>query len=335
VGETMKEAIGIAPAKCILLGEHAVVYGYPAIATAIGLYSKVIITELDSEEIKLIFENFNVELVGKDLEDVFKQAPEKILSMVLPVKIGLEFWELLHEMKFSHIQIQFKVEFWIGAGLGASASLAVALYKALQIYYEKNYSDTECFHFSLQMEKVSHGNPSGIDNTICSREGTIYYKNRISTEIIVDNSKLYPLLIIYSGQSHSTSDALLKIEKKRNESVDRIEEAFRTIGSLAEQGKFALEMGDMKKLQLLMEENQIELANLDLMTPAMEKIFNMGKILGIRGLKMTGAGLGGCLIALDTPEKLYRFKEKLDARNIESKIVLFNIKSTDLNYGFV
>ena len=331
----MKEAIGIAPAKCILLGEHAVVYGYPAIATAIGLYSKVIINELNSDEIHLIFENFNVELSGKTIEEVFNDTPELILSMVLPVKIGLEFWELFHETKLSRVQIRFKVEFWMGAGLGASASLAVALYKALQKYYGKLYSDTECFHFSLQMEKMSHGNPSGIDNTICSSEGTIYYKNRTASEIYVDNSKIYPLLIIYSGQSHSTSDAVLKIEKKRIESVEEVEEIFKNIGSLVDQGKFALEVGDMKKLQLLMEENQIELAKLDLMSVEMERIYNMGKILGIRGLKMTGAGLGGCIIALDTPEKLHRFKEKLDMRNIENKIVLFNIKSTDLNFGIV
>lgn len=331
----MKKSIGIAPAKCIILGEHAVVYGHSAIATTVGLYSKVTIMDNYTDEIRLVFENINVELAGKDLDEIVNNTPKSFMPMLLPIKIGLEFWEMLYVIKITRVHIRFFIEFWVGAGLGASASLSVALYRALQDFYNKEYSELTCFHFSLQMEKITHMAPSGLDNTICSKEGTIIFKDRNSVPVSIENEKMYPMIIIYSGQAHSTTDAIKKIDKIRNMNVDAVNESFKYIGGLAEQGKYALEAGDMKKLQILMEENQTELEKYELMTPQMDKILNLGKNLGIRGLKMTGGGLGGCLIAIDQPEKLHKFKEKLDVRNIESKIVLFNIKSGDINYGII
>lgn len=307
----MNKITATAPGKCILFGEHAVVYGYTAIVSTIEINSTCSIQMTRKSQIRWNFPNFgnkfeiSIENLVNDPEYLSKISNNPFF----------QFYFLLNQiisdfnLNPKGMEITVSSNLWSNSGLGSSASTACAYVKALDEFFLLNLSQEQLNRFAYSMEKFVHGNPSGIDNTVITQGGLLKYKGPNFSQIT--GIPRIPLLIIDSGISHSTAEAVNKVRKFKEKSPEIVGEIFQKIEEISNQGISALKKGNIDELGNLFRRNQTLLEKLDLSNPTIGKIIEIGKELGIYGVKITGAGMGGALIAVDSEEKLQKFQKRL------------------------
>ena len=233
----MKKRIARAPGKCILFGEHAVVYNQPAISLGIeNLYSECLIEEIQEPGILLNLENYKIPLVFNNIGEAVENIPEKFGQFAE----GLRYFAHQFKKPVNRIKITVKSEIWPGSGLGSSASTAVAFISALFAFYDLNPDKQKINELVLSMEKRVHGNPSGIDNTTCVYGKLIFFRSR-NFEFLIPPEN-FNLLITYTGNPHNTQMAVQQVQKRRDENRAKVEKIFQSIGAITSQAKDALKV---------------------------------------------------------------------------------------------
>ncbi|MHA1894904.1 MAG: mevalonate kinase, partial [Candidatus Helarchaeota archaeon] len=192
----MKNCISCSsPSKIILFGEHAVVYGFPAIVAAISKRSFCEIKPRSDDNFLIDLKDFqSSKLYGlKDLTSPFIESDKQFSSFFMILKRMNEFYSFN-----SGFDVQLYSDIPIAAGLGSSASLNVSLVNGINHFFQLNLSKEKISSFAYIGEKVVHGTPSGIDNTIATYGGLLYYENKKFTHfekkgqltLIVSNTKI-------------------------------------------------------------------------------------------------------------------------------------------------
>ena len=217
-----------APGKCILFGEHAVVFGYPAIAIAINQFSYCHIERGKTPGISLILKDFNIHylipripLEKQIVEDRFKQY-----------EIGLTILVDRYNIEMEALQITIFSDLWPGAGLGSSASAGVAFLTALNIFYELHLSKQIISDLAFEMEREVHGHPSGIDNTVCTFGSMIFFQQGQKESLPVPPN--FPILLTYSGKPHNTKEAVAKVHLLRTKNPESTALLFQNIGNITQ-----------------------------------------------------------------------------------------------------
>lgn len=272
--------------KVILLGEHGVVYGHPALAAGlgVGVHATARVSELD--------------------DDVIVARPWGVTATVgseEPLALGLQ--AILDGMPSARprVRVEVDVELPGGAGLGCSAAIGVAVTGALDALFSIERSAEERGDFSLRWERVFHGNPSGVDNAMAAVGGVALFRRGQPLQSVRAKKPL-PLVIAHSGESSSTKEIVAMVARQREAETQRVDEAFGAIAALVNNAKLAVEAGDLKGLGQLLDLNQMLLAGLMLSTEKIEELCRVAREEGALGAKLTGAGAGGCMIALAKDE---------------------------------
>ena len=275
----MREATGRGRGKVILLGEHSVVYGKPALAAglAIGVTTRV----KPAAQFVLECQPWDVRVDRAD-DDNLARAFDAVLA-------GYDAPAPVH--------VHADVELPGGAGLGCSAALGVAVVDALDAAYGIERSPEQRAEFSLAWERVFHGNPSGVDNTMAACGGIAVFVKGQPLERVRPRTRL-PLVIAHSGESSSTKEVVDHVRRQHDKDPKRIGEVFDAIEALVRNAKLAVEAGDLKGLGQLMDMNQAMLSALMISTEKLETLCRNARAAGALGAKLTGAGGGGCMIAL-------------------------------------
>lgn len=272
--------------KVILLGEHGVVYGHPALAAGlgVGVHATARVSESD--------------------DDVIVARPWGVTATVgseEPLALGLQ--AILDGMPSARprVRVEVDVELPGGAGLGCSAAIGVAVTGALDALFSIERSAEERGDFSLRWERVFHGNPSGVDNAMAAVGGVALFRRGQPLQSVRVKKPL-PLVIAHSGESSSTKEIVAMVARQREAETQRVDEAFGAIAALVNNAKLAVEAGDLKGLGQLLDLNQMLLAGLMLSTEKIEELCRVAREEGALGAKLTGAGAGGCMIALAKDE---------------------------------
>jgi mevalonate kinase len=279
-----------APGKIILFGEHAVVYGYAAIAIAIELRAKCTLVSSLSKMPSIL------------TPDLFPNKRFKIdKDSSLPSSLrAIEFLIrelLLNKERKNCPQIEITSEIPPSAGLGSSAAVAVSLISSLHAFLNINSSLEEINKIAFEAEKIIHGSPSGIDNTISTFGGGIFYEKGVKRKIPVDN-KSYFFVIVNSLIPRNTKDVVEKVKQRRDDNKQEINQIFEDIQTISYQAEASLKKGDYEKTGILMSENQLLLEKLGVGHPKLTKIIRLVDKHDALGRKLTGAGEGGCIVAL-------------------------------------
>ncbi len=314
----MLSSIASAPGKCILFGEHAVVYGYPSIALAINIRSYCKITENKQKGISLILKNYNKKLNFIDLHELSERIPPKYTQ----IAVGLDLIRKNYNISIKDIEIILNSDLWPEAGLGSSASTSVAFLAALSDYYKLKLKKEEISEFAYKLEKIVHGKPSGIDNTICSQGGAILYEKHKFQKIEFD--KNLQVLVTYSGKTHNTKKAIENVKDFYINSPKISIELFKKIKKLTLSGISKLEKGNFREIGNLMTENQQILYKFGLSSPEIKEIVQIATSNNAFGSKLTGAGMGGCVISIGNLSVLQIIKEKLKKLDYPSIITSIN-----------
>lgn len=286
-----------APAKVILFGEHAVVYGEPAIAVPISRIRTRVWMEPNESGFAIQSDAGG----GPDLSGV----QQLINSFREDFGIG--------EMPSETLRIASQIP--IASGLGSGAALSCAVTKCLMKRFGVSLTADEINARVYEIEKLYHGTPSGIDNTVICYEKPLYFiKNRESRIFSADIHSL-PLLVVDSGIRSRTVDAVSDVRAH----FDKNEPLIRQIGSLVREAVYALLAEDEEIIGALMNENQRLLRGIDVSCGLIDECIADALRHGARGAKLTGAGRGGNFIVLAK-----------DAENAESLRALFRKKGLNV-----
>ena len=273
--------MGFGRGKVILLGEHAVVHGCPAIA--VGIERGVTAEAVTAERDLLRLSPWDLALgPAAEGDEPLERAFAAALAMY-PSRPALE--------------VSAKVDLPPGAGLGCSAAIGVAVLDAIDEALGIERSRTDLGKAALAWEKVFHGNPSGIDNTMSAIGGVALFRKGDALRSLHSNKPLH-LVIGYSGEPSSTKEMVASVARQLENDRERVNKAFEGIEVLVRNAKLAIEAGDLVALGQLLDLNHTILSSLMLCTTKLDDMCQAARRAGALGAKMTGAGGGGCMFAL-------------------------------------
>jgi mevalonate kinase len=303
-----------APGKCILFGEHAVVYGYPAIAAAISIKSTCIIEELSESKIELILKNFDKKYEFKDLDDLF----EKIPSQLKQIKYLFKIIHQKSNVQIEKLKITIFSNLFPSSGLGSSASIAVALIMAFNTYFNLELEKREISNIAFELEKLIHGTPSGIDNTICTFGSLIFFQDNRFRYLEVPHD--FKILVTYTNMEHKTKLAIEQLRRFKDEEPSFCDYIFDKIRFYTELAELEISQGNLDEIGKLMNINQKLLAALNLSNDLINEIIHIANENGAYGSKLTGAGLGGCVISIGAEDHLEEISQILNKKGFNSLI---------------
>jgi mevalonate kinase len=280
-----------APGKIILFGEHAVVYGRPALAVPVTqVHADVEVREADHVGIWI------------DAPDVKLHAELNTLPSDHPLASVIHNFLFLSRISpFPNLSIKISSSIPVASGLGSGAAVTVALTRALSSHLNHPMSDEDVNAFTYEIEKLYHGTPSGIDNTVVTYAKPVYF---IKAHPIETFKVGHPFTIIIgdTGISAPTKESVGDVRKLWEADESSWEKAFDEAGEIAKTAKMSIENGIWELLGDLMNANHELLQKMTVSSPELDTLVETARKAGALGAKMSGGGRGGNMIALVIPE---------------------------------
>ena len=269
--------------KLILFGEHAVVYGHRALACSVPRGARVELSRSPAP-------SWTVDHPGGSFtanNDVLR-AGEILLRHL--------------DLRPAELTIRVELSIPVGAGLGSSAAMAVALARAACALQEIPPERQEAIVFDAvaASEQILHGNASGIDQAAACSRGFFTFTRGAAPEPLQAPDRRW--LIARVAPAASTSRLVQGVADRRGRHPALLDTIFQEIDDLAAAGADALRAGRFEEVGELMDINQGLLNALGVSTPALEQACFAARQAGALGAKLTGAGGGGCIVALPAEE---------------------------------
>ncbi|APS00320.1 mevalonate kinase [Pajaroellobacter abortibovis] len=284
----MRSVPNLAYGKVILVGEHAVVYGIPAIALGIERGVRAWLSPSTFSCSELVIKEWGVHVCNHEQEE---SDIGRAFRSLLKAGGNAERWGKVSGVDTVRVEVESDLS--PGVGLGCSAALGVAIARAL----DPKATAEAVIERAMQWEKVFHGSPSGIDTTIAAHGGCIFFKKGKGMVRIKSRLK-FLLCVAYSGSASSTRVMVEQVAQLLENHRPHVEALFNRIRRIVSLTRKALESEEYQKVGDLMDDNQACLDSLSLSTPALGQLCQLAKRAGAWGAKLTGAGGGGCVIAL-------------------------------------
>ncbi|WP_164670729.1 mevalonate kinase [Virgibacillus doumboii] len=277
-------AIGVAHSKLILIGEHAVVHGQPAIALPFPLVGVESVIDYAPGKVKIDSTFYHGPIDA---------APESLEGIVNCIKATLNHLHLPCE----DMLIRIKSSIPPGKGLGSSASVAIAVIKSLFSYFDRGYTEEELLELANISETYAHGVPSGIDTMTITSESPVWYEKEQPIELINPKGDFH-FIVADSGRVGDTRLAVESVASLFKSAPRRIQAKLDRIGELTHRARNALESASKHLLGQMLNEAQKELEALGVSDAGLNRLIYFARQEGALGAKLTGGGNGGCIIAL-------------------------------------
>jgi mevalonate kinase len=282
-----------APGKVILFGEHAVVYGEPAIA--------VPVSEVEARAtVEPAPLGSGLKLVAADLEQRFALAEASSRDpLALAARLTLD--RLSAPVPDATIVIRSSIP--IASGLGSGAAVSTAMVWALTEFIGRPLSPAQVSELVFEVEKIHHGTPSGIDNTVIAYEQPVYFvRTEASGPHLISVGASFTLVIADTGLPSPTRRLVSRVRAGWKRDRPRYEALFKEIGEVVREGYRRIEAGDVDALGPLMDRNHALLIRLGVSSPTLDRLVYAAREGGALGAKLSGAGQGGNMLALVNAE---------------------------------
>ncbi|MBI5565265.1 MAG: mevalonate kinase [Chloroflexi bacterium] len=274
-----------APGKIILFGEHAVVYNRPAIAVPVAQVQAIVTIEPHARG------SIIHALDTGRLIDYAQADPNDPLAAI--VRVTLAHFGL----PAPDCAVTIRSTIPIASGLGSGAAVSVAIVRALAAWLDQPIDDETVSRLSYEVEKLHHGTPSGIDNTVIAYSRPVYFVRGQMIETF-EVKRPFTVAIGNTGIASPTKIAVGDVRKGREVDPVRYEAWFDQIGAIAREARTAIEHGEIDRLGPLMDQNQSLLQNIGVSSVELERLIAAAKAAGAAGAKLVGGGRGGNMIAL-------------------------------------
>jgi mevalonate kinase len=299
-----------APGKIILFGEHAVVYGRAALAVP------VIQVHADVE-----VEDSSRAGIWIDASDVNLRAELNTFPSDHPLASVLHNLFFLSRVSpFPNLEIRINSTIPAASGLGSGAAVTVALTRALASHLNYSMTDEEVNAFAYEIEKLYHGTPSGIDNTVVTYARPVYFVRGQPMEIFKVGQP-FTIVIGDTGISAPTKESVGDVRKLWEADQPKWERVFDQVGEIAEQARKTIESGKWEILGELMNKNHWLLQEMTVSSPELDQLVEAARNAGALGAKLSGGGRGGNMIALVEPESAESVASSLHAAGAKNTII--------------
>jgi len=311
------KSIASAPGKIILFGEHFVVHGTKAILAAIDKRVTVTSTFTENKTIKV---NSQLGTIEVPISSSYEEMENEFRPFVyLANKI------INSEQNVSGLEITIDSDIPIGVGLGSSSACCVAATASISELFNE-LSSEEILKMSIEAEKTIFPDSSGADCTVCTYGGMIEYPSIDK----IDNTFDLNLVIANSMIPHNTKNSVKKVNKFKENDEDRFSQLCDLENGLISEVIVAMKNNDVTALGLKMSENQKYLEEIQVSNDTLRDMINSLNEISL-GSKITGAGDGGCIIALVKDENVNKvpallgkdkecFSAKIDTKGVVWKI---------------
>ncbi len=281
----MNAVCGSAAGKVILLGEHAVVYGRPAIAVPLGDLRVTVTLIPHSAPLQI-----QAPAVGVDarLEDLPPDHPLARIVYLTVERFGVAPPRAL---------LRVESEIPVASGLGSGAAVSTAIVRALAAWYGLRPSPEVVSALVYEVERIHHGTPSGIDNTVIAYEQPVYFVRGQPPRPLAVGGEFH-LMVADSGVPSPTREVVLDVRRRWEADRERYERLFDRVAEQVEGAYQAIVWGDATELGARMSENHRLLREMGVSAPVLDELVEAARRAGALGAKLSGAGRGGNVVAL-------------------------------------
>lgn len=280
-------ATASAPGKIILFGEHSVVYGRPALA--------VPVTQVQA----------TVNVIASSRPGIWIDAPDISLSSDLNslspdhplAAVVREVFSSLGTSQDLPITVHISSTIPVAAGLGSGAAVSVAIIRALSAFLGKSLPKEEISALAYEVEKLHHGTPSGIDNSVITYVRPVYFIMGQPIETFHVGSP-FTIVVGDTGIIAPTKESVGDVRRLWQAEPARWENVFDKVAEIVLKARQAIEIGNISTLGPLMDANHALLKQLTVSSPELDRLVEAARQSGALGAKLSGGGRGGNMIAL-------------------------------------
>ncbi len=277
--------IGSAPAKAILMGEHFVVHGTPALAVPVKTMTLEVVLGETSEQ-------------------------EPLLG-----HLGFCFWtsrEAFDRECSVPLSVQVKSSIPEGAGLGSSAALSLAMARAMAEAFRTPTDDAELRRVSMACERQAHGKPSGIDTEVCLLAQPVWAQPGAPFQALSGAGlERFGLIVLGAGPGGATSEMIRGVSGFLGTYPKRFHELTEETRNRSSKAREALISGDIDTLGLLLNQQHEALREIGVSTERLDTVVACARDLGAAGAKLSGAGGGGVAVAVAPVEEVQGLARRL------------------------
>ena len=310
--------VAYAPGKVILVGEHAVVYGRPAVALPVNQVRAEATVESAKEGQGIIIKAADL---GQTLVLGRGEPPGSLRALQVTVEGVLQYLGLNREQDLT---VTVRSTIPIARGLGSGAAVSTAVTRAVAHHFSRELTPAEVSRLVYEVERIHHGTPSGIDNTVIAYERPVYFVTGDEPETLAVRRPLN-LLVADTGLASPTKEVVDSVRQAWQRSRGRYEDLFDRVGAIAVEVRQAIEAGDLGQVGRMMDENHSLLQGMGVSSPRLDALVAAARREGALGAKLSGAGRGGNAIALASLQTRDRVKRALISegaqRVIQTKIL--------------
>ncbi len=274
-----------APGTLMLLGEHAVLHQHHALCAAIDQRLRITLIPRSDQKICL-----NSQLGSLQFLCSAQIQPREPFSYVIAA---------LQEYAFTQthgLEIDIQSDFSSTIGFGSSSAVTVAMIAALELWQYGTLNLRRVFFTARKVLHRIQGMGSGTDLATAIYGGIVFYRQY--PLIIEKITQHFALTAIYSGHKTPTREVIQKIDKQKSANPELYERYFKMINQITEQAQKAIRTQDWRTLGALMNSQQMIMEEMQLSTPAIDQIIQALQPFNILGAKISGSGLGDCVITL-------------------------------------
>jgi mevalonate kinase len=279
---------GVGFGKVILFNEHFVVYGLPAIASAIGARTTALVARRAGS--------------GVELKDERPETPgykaEKFDQQKESLDIMLKFTNI--DTQHNHFTVTLGGDLIAASGVGASAASCAAIARAFSDELGLGYSDEKVNEVAYEGEKGYHGTPSGIDNTAATYGGLIWYRREGSSQLMERMRLQKPVEIVMgnTGMTADTKVVVAGVRERKEKDPQKYDRIFKSADQLVRDARKQVEGFNLERLGAYMNEDHKLLQEIGVSCPELDMLVDLARANGALGAKLTGTGRGGYMVAL-------------------------------------
>jgi mevalonate kinase len=302
-----------APGKIILFGEHAVVYGRPAIAVPVQQVQARAVVEPNlrapTGQVRILAQTLQLD---QTLDELPPDHPLAAAVWVVQRALGLS--------RSPACTIRVTSTIPVAAGLGSGAAVAVVMIRAYAAFLGRPLNDEQVSALAFEIEKLHHGTPSGIDNTVITYAQPVFFEKGqpIQSFSVAEG---FTLVIGDSGIPSPTAVSVGDVRQAWQAEPERYEAYFDRIGAIVQQARQVIEHGPSHLLGTLMDENQAVLQQIGVSSPELDQLTAAARQAGALGAKLSGGGRGGNMIALAAPDTAAQIAQALHTGGAVSTLI--------------
>ncbi|KPJ70292.1 hypothetical protein AMJ51_02340 [Microgenomates bacterium DG_75] len=303
----MKEQVKVSvPGKLMLFGEHAVVYHYPCIVTAVDQRMQIIVKPIEKKKFILHAPEVGLEDYSKGLRDLTRGRTAKGARFI---ETGIKNFFQKFKLR-QGLRVKTKAGFSAEFGFGSSAAVTVGIIVGLARLFKIKLLKKQVFELAYKTILDVQGVGSGFDLAAAIWGGTIYFVTG-GQKISPMRIKSLPLVVGYTGIKADTPTVVKKVAVLKQNNQKLVGSLLAQISLLTNQARKSLLQGDFRKTGELMNLNQGMLDALGVNTKELASLIFAAREAGAWGAKLSGAGGGDCMIALVPKEKRLKVEKAI------------------------